>query len=157
MDMEPESEAQIEAPSLTSHFESPRPPLCPKAAKPKQNGSQEELFALRLEQARTIKPGWKVKSISNSSEWPKSQHPMKEHLRQVALERNHSAPILRTAQCYVNWLSVNPPRSGIASSDTTKTVVSTNPDGEIEYFDDDGEDGDLLFLFYSSEVNIYKC
>ena len=68
---------------------------------------QEEIEARRAASAASIKPGWVPQSLTT---WrPKKYKPTIEHLRGEALARNNSVPMLRTAQCYVNWLAMHGP------------------------------------------------
>ncbi len=104
-------------------------PLAPQTRikkTPKANGTQQEVFAARLEQARSIRPGWVVKSLGNKSEWPKKgKHcPMREHLELAAKERNPAVPNFKTNQEYVVWLSRNPPSNGVASSSSQANTVT---------------------------------
>jgi hypothetical protein len=119
------------------------------AKRVKANGKQEELFAARLAQARSIMPGWKVKSISNKHEWPRKACPMKAHLMQAAQERDPAVPNLKTAQEYVNWLSKMPPE-GVATSSSSslaRTVTLINADGNMG-LEDDSCDEEGIFHFF---------
>ena len=71
---------------------------------------KEDLEALRLNAARSIKPGWDSVLLKD---WRgKRDKPNVKHLRQAAMERNPSVPNLRSAQVYVDWLAANAPKEG---------------------------------------------
>lgn len=69
------------------------------------SSKKEERESLRLDAARSIKPGWKALSLNA---WkPREDKPKIKHLREAALERDRTVPALRTSQDYVTWLSTH--------------------------------------------------
>jgi len=138
----------------------------PMKKTPKANGKQEEVLAGRLEQARSIMPGWAVKSLLKKSDWPaRGKHcPMKEQLKQAAKERNPAVPTFKTSQHYVDWLSRNAPSDGVASSSSkARTVTLISADGEHNLADREQgaftteDDGIIYFHLNDTIFCIFLC